>query len=221
MCKTILCLVLSLGTAHAGLSRLGALSMIESADDDAAVGNVGEVSRFQIKPWIWKLYSQSEDYQNPVIASYVAERHLGTLEQAFRKQSGRQPTDFDLYVLWNAGPTYYKRIEFSKARVHPVIRERATRYANLREARNLQPSDLATVQEVRPAPSTNPPQVLLTSSPTTTTPFSTAGRSPLMSFQPSTGLQHPMFSILPLTSEPQDDSSPNQGILAVGGIPAK
>ena len=136
----ILGLALGLGTAHAGLSRLAALSMIESGDNDSVVGEVGEVSRFQIKPWIWKLYRESEDYRSPVIASYVAQKHLNVLEETFRKRARREPTDFDLYVLWNAGPTYYGRISFSAARVHPVIKDRAQRYANLRQARNLGPA---------------------------------------------------------------------------------
>src|SRR5262245_51702208 len=129
-------------TAHASLSRLEALSMIETADNDAAVGGAGEVSRYQIKPWIWRQYSASEDYRNRRISAEVAEQHLARLERTFQKQAGRTATDFDVYVLWNAGPTYYARVGFSKARVHPVIRERAQRYANLRERRDLK-SELA------------------------------------------------------------------------------
>jgi len=51
------------------------------------------------------------------------------LETFFRTQTGREPTDFDLYVLWNAGPGYYGRIRFSADRVNRVIRERAQRYS--------------------------------------------------------------------------------------------
>lgn len=152
MVRIILCLVLGLETAHAGLSRLAALSMIESGDNDSVVGEVGEVSRYQIKPWIWKLYSQSEDYRSPVIASYVAEKHLNALEETFHKRARRAPTDFDLYVLWNAGPTYYGRIGFASTRVHPVIKDRARRYANLRQAKNLGPT-LAMAPAGNPSPS--------------------------------------------------------------------
>lgn len=168
--------------------------MIESADDDAAVGQVGEVSRFQIKPWIWRLYSQSVDYQNAVIASYVAERHLASLEQNFRKRARREPTDFDLYVLWNAGPTYYNRIGFSSARVHPIIRDRAQRYANLREAKNLQPQPILV--------QASPPHLDLK---TNRVSFPLASPT---AFQP-----RPQGSAI----EPVRQ----QGMLAVGGIPAK
>ena len=48
------------------------MSLIESGDNDSAVGGVGEVSRFQIKPAIWRQYTQSEDYNNSQIAALVA-----------------------------------------------------------------------------------------------------------------------------------------------------
>src|SRR5437773_12226818 len=50
--------------AQAGLSRLQALSMLETADNDRTIGSAGEVSRYQIMPRTWKQYTQSEDYQN-------------------------------------------------------------------------------------------------------------------------------------------------------------
>ena len=47
--------------------RLAALSMVESGDDDRAVGPGGEVSRYQISLALWKTYTNSLDYQNPVV----------------------------------------------------------------------------------------------------------------------------------------------------------
>jgi hypothetical protein len=35
--------------------------------------------------------------------------------------------------MWNAGVSYYKRVGFNERRVHPIIRERAGRFVNLRE----------------------------------------------------------------------------------------
>ena len=119
--------------ASAGFSKLEALGMIESGNDDAAVGRAGEVSRFQIKPAIWRRYSPTDSYRNFQVSRSVAEQHLTDLEETFRRRTGREPDDFDLYVLWNAGPTYYGRIGFSKKRVHPIIRSRAQRYVNLRQ----------------------------------------------------------------------------------------
>ena len=119
--------------AQAGLSRLEALSMLETGDRDSAVGGVGEVSRYQMLPSVWKKYSSSQAYHDPAVARQVAGQHLEFLESNFRKQAGREPSEFDVYVLWNAGLNYYAKRDFSPARVSPVIRERAERYVNLRQ----------------------------------------------------------------------------------------
>ena len=133
MHKVIFTLLLSLMTAHAGLSKLDAISMIESGNNDFAIGGAGEVSRYQIKPRVWRLYSDLNAYENQKISGWVARQYLSSLEEAFQKRAGRAPDDFDLYVLWNAGLSYYKRIGFSTRRVRPVIRERAQRFVNLRQ----------------------------------------------------------------------------------------
>ncbi len=122
-------------TAQAGLNKLEAIGMIESGNNDRAVGSAGEISRYQIKPRVWKCYSASTAYNNSQVAAWVADQYLATLEESFQRQSGRTPTDFDRYVLWNAGPGYYESIRFDRSRVHRVIRERAQRFVNLREMR--------------------------------------------------------------------------------------
>jgi hypothetical protein len=135
MWKQIAILVLSVASAQAGLSKLDAISMIETADRDMMVGRAGERSRYQIMPAVWKHYTTSRDYANPQIAREIAEKHLSVLEETYRKATGREPSNFDLYVLWNAGPTYYAKVGFNPHRVSPVVRERAQRYVNLREMR--------------------------------------------------------------------------------------
>lgn len=115
----------------AGLSPLEALAMIESGNNDHAVGTFGEISRYQILPRVWRSYSPSWNYNNPSQASEVAVRHLEFLEGNFRIRAGREPSDYDRYVLWNAGLAYYTRLGFNPERVAPIIRERANRYVNL------------------------------------------------------------------------------------------
>ena len=134
MSKWMLILVSTAMSASAGLSRIEALGMIETGNNDRLVGQAGEVSRFQIRPEVWNLYSQSSAYGNFRVASGVAQQHLQSLEMLFRARTGREPTDFDLYVLWNAGAGYYERVGFEASRVGPVIRDRAQRYANLCES---------------------------------------------------------------------------------------
>ena len=142
--------MLSVVSASAGYSKLEALSLIESGNNDAAVGSLGEVSRYQIKPRIWREYSSSRAWRDSRVSSQVAENYLKSLEETFTRRAGRAPTDFDLYVLWNAGPAYYAKVGFSAARVHPVVRERAQRYVNLRTV------NLAQGPNVKPAPTTAP-----------------------------------------------------------------
>src|SRR5258706_7340232 len=140
MSKWILMLALSTISASAGLSRIEALGMIETGNDDEVVGRAGEVSRFQIRPDVWSQYSQSTAYDSFRVASRVAQQHLHSLEDLFRTRAGREATDFDLYVLWNAGAGYYQRIGFIAARVAPLVRERAQRYSNLCETQPSKPA---------------------------------------------------------------------------------
>jgi hypothetical protein len=119
-------------SAQAGLSKLDALSMIESANNDRAVGKFGEISRYQLRPQVWRCFTSSRAYSNPAFARNIAAQYFESLESRFRAEAGREPSDFDRYVLWNAGPNYYARLGFDARKVHRVIRERAERYVNLR-----------------------------------------------------------------------------------------
>lgn len=119
---------------QAGFSKLEAISMIETGDNDRAVGKAGEVSRYQLLPKTWRQYTTQRSYTNPVFAAQIARTHLASLEANFRARTGREPTDFECYVLWNAGLNYYAKIGFNADRVHRSIRERAERYVNLRQA---------------------------------------------------------------------------------------
>jgi len=132
MVKWIAILVLTSMNAFAGLSKLEALSMIETGDDDSAIGQLGEISRFQIRPNVWRKYSQSSAFADRQVASLVAQKHVDYLESLFKSRAGREATDFDLYVLWNAGFSYYERHGFSSERIARLVRERARRYINLR-----------------------------------------------------------------------------------------
>ncbi len=117
--------------------RRFALGMIETGNDDDEVGRAGEVSRYQIMPSVWKAYSDSRHYTNPKVSLQVAQQHWTVLYERFKRQAGREPTDFDMYVLWNTRYGYYARKGFSPERLHPVIRDRAQRFVNLV---NLSPS---------------------------------------------------------------------------------
>lgn len=162
MSKVIVLLMLTAVSASAGYSKLEALSLIESGNNDAAVGSLGEVSRYQIRPYIWREYSASRSWRDSRVSAQVAENHLKNLEETFVRRAGRAPTDFDSYVLWNAGAAYYAKVGFSPARVHPVIRERAQRFVNLRtvnlaQGTTVKPAQRADAPPVQRVPTTQSP----------------------------------------------------------------
>jgi hypothetical protein len=104
------------------MNRWAALSMIESGDDDQAIGSVGEVSRFQIRPNLWP----GGDPVNAHLALSVAQNIMHDRMAKFKQTHGRAPTDFEFYVLWNAPQEVN----------HParVVAKRAQRFANLVES---------------------------------------------------------------------------------------
>ena len=110
-----------------------ALGMIETANNDGEIGGAGEVSRYQIMPSVWKHYSDSRSYQNPEISLEVAQQHWTALHAFFKQQTHREPTNFDMYVLWNTRYGYYASKGFNPARLNPVVRDRAQRFVNLIE----------------------------------------------------------------------------------------
>jgi hypothetical protein len=111
--------------------RLFALGMIETGQNDEEIGGAGEISRYQLSPEVWKSYTTSQDYTDPAVALHVASQHWNYLANYFMKKTGREPDDFDMYVLWNTRFGYYARKGFSKEEISPVVRERAQRFVNL------------------------------------------------------------------------------------------
>lgn len=93
--------------------------MIESGNNDRAVGSVGEVSRYQIRPELWP----GGNPQDPRVALGVAQSTMQRRLIRFVRKHNRQPTDFEFYVLWNA--------PYQTGRPSAIVRERAQRFANL------------------------------------------------------------------------------------------
>lgn len=113
--------------------RQFALSMIETGNDDDEIGSAGEVSRYQIMPSVWQHYSSSQRYKDPEVSLEVAQRHWAALYENFKQRAHREPTDFDMYVLWNTHYGYYAKRGFEPSRLNPVVRDRAQRFVNLVE----------------------------------------------------------------------------------------
>ena len=111
--------------------RLFALGMIETGGDDKEIGRSGEISRYQIMPSVWRHYSDSQSYRDPGTSSQVAQQHWTALYKGFKDQAHREPTDYDMYVLWNTHYGYYAKRGFEPERLSSVVRDRAQRYVNL------------------------------------------------------------------------------------------
>jgi len=106
------------------MDRWAALAQLESGNNDSARGAAGEISRYQVRPEIWEQYAVTHmDWLVPADALRVAQKIMKERCAEFERTFGRQPTDFEFYVLWNAparigGPA-------------KAVRERARRFCNL------------------------------------------------------------------------------------------
>ena len=96
-------LLLVLGLRAEAMDRWAALSQLESGDDDHAVGAAGEVSRYQLRPELWRRFaSPGARSENADEALAVAMKVMAVRSAAFERDLHRAPTDFEFYILWNA-----------------------------------------------------------------------------------------------------------------------
>ncbi|HEV2434465.1 MAG TPA: hypothetical protein VG077_00550 [Verrucomicrobiae bacterium] len=128
--KLAMCALAALGVvvSASGMNRWEALSMLETGNDDSAIGRCGEISRFQIRAELWP----GGNPQNAQAALGVARNIMQARVQRFVQTHGRSPTNFEFYVLWNAPAEIDHPV--------PCVAERARRFANLveRDARQTQ-----------------------------------------------------------------------------------
>src|SRR5882724_5599281 len=88
----------ALATSMLAMDRWAALSMLETGDNDSAVGPGGEISRFQIQPALWP----GGDSHDPKVALAAAQGIMRPRLEKFLQSHKRPATDFEFYVLWNA-----------------------------------------------------------------------------------------------------------------------
>jgi hypothetical protein len=109
------------------MDRLSALSMLETGNDDRAVGSAGEISRFQVKKTEWRTVTNSANYTDYETARKVMVQLMDKRVRAFADHFGRQPSDFEFYALWNA-PS-----QAMSGHVSRIVADRCQRFANLCE----------------------------------------------------------------------------------------
>ncbi len=115
-------ITLSFASRAYAIDRWNALSMIESGNDDHAIGARGEVSRFQILPALWPGGNPRNEQEALSAAKAIMDVRLAR----FERLHNRPATDFEFYVLWNAP---WEVNHPSKA-----VSARARRFANLTES---------------------------------------------------------------------------------------
>lgn len=98
--------------------------MLETGDNDYAIGRCGEISRFQIRAQYWP----GGNPHNPTAALAVARNIMHARVERFEQTHGRLPTNFEFYVLWNAPAEVDHPV--------PCVAERARRFVNLVERDN-------------------------------------------------------------------------------------
>jgi hypothetical protein len=105
-----------------------ALGQIESGENDLAIGAVGEVSRYQIRPELWRRYSSPGMVPiREADARVVVQRILLDRVRSFTARAHRPPTATEYYALWNAPA----QVLGSSASMTRTVAERAERFANL------------------------------------------------------------------------------------------
>ena len=119
--KLAMCALAALGVvlSASGMNRWEALSMLETGNNDYAIGRCGEISRFQIRAQLWPGGDPLNARAALTVAQRIMRARLGQFEQTHR----RLPTDFEFYVLWNAPAEVDHPV--------PCVVERAQRFVNL------------------------------------------------------------------------------------------
>jgi len=136
MKKAIALVLMLLPVCGFGMDRFAALSMLETGDNDQAVGSAGEISRYQVLKAEWRSVTNSANYCDCETARAVMVKIMNKRVSAFEAQFGRSPTDFEFYALWNA-PS-----QAMDGRITPRVAARCQRFANLC-ARDRKPVQMA------------------------------------------------------------------------------
>jgi hypothetical protein len=125
---------------------LEALATVESGGNDRAVGRAGEVSRYQIKPGVWRRAVEDNGWKASAKDARAAKRVANTILEErikrFKQAVGREPTAREVYALWNA-PGLLAQQRWRYERLPQVVRLRCERFAReiaVRESRCARPT---------------------------------------------------------------------------------
>lgn len=118
--KLVICFLMMIAILSASaMDRWSALSMLESGDNDKAVGPGGEISRFQIQPALWPGGNPHDMQIALTAAKFIMQQRLDDFQASHK----RPATDFEFYVLWNA--------PWEMDHPSKIVTDRARRFSNL------------------------------------------------------------------------------------------
>jgi hypothetical protein len=137
--KAIVLAVMLLPLCGFGMDRFSALSMLETGDNDQAVGSAGEISRYQVRKTEWRSVTNSANYCDSETARTVLVKIMNKRVGAFKARFGHAPSDYEYYALWNAPA------QAMEGHLTPKVAARCERYANLC-ARDRKPIQLAVAK---------------------------------------------------------------------------
>ena len=108
-----------------------ALAQIETGVNDHKTGPHGEVSRYQMKRWLWSHYSSSSDWDNPEVSREVALSHLRHIKEWLRERYGH------ISPAAVAGVWHYGEKDFALNPIGCTRSPYAKRFSNLVRAGQL------------------------------------------------------------------------------------
>lgn len=127
MVTTYLCFLLALGR----FETTAPLNLYTPSKADCKVGSHKEISRYQIRPTLWRRYVKNpKAATNPEVALSVTQKILDSRVKLFYSHYKRSPSVYEMYILWNApNQIIYERTGISK-----VVHNRAMKFVVLYEA---------------------------------------------------------------------------------------
>lgn len=113
----------------AQLTNVTALAHVESGNKMRAVGKAGERTAWQIMPATWKQYAPAgHKMSSRADACDVALIIYCDNGNRFVETTGKIPTNFDVYAMWNLGFNGYKRRGFNIDKCPAITRRAAMKY---------------------------------------------------------------------------------------------
>lgn len=126
------------------LEFLRAIAMVESGEEDRCIGRNGEVSRYQILPWIWKSYSPYpltiDNIRDPNKSAHTCYLILKDHSDELMKITKDYPTIKEVYITYNYGFKRLRKHKYNFSRLPESVKCRAHRvencYYNILRSRN-------------------------------------------------------------------------------------